>query len=503
MSMVLPAVAGCMALAVVLRAPYVSVPLGVDEGGIAAIARQWPGAHGSLYGASWLDRPPLLVLVYKLAVLGGPLGVRALGALAAAALVAVVAVLGRVLGGPRTAVTAAAIAAMLTGSSALAAVYTPAELLAVVPSAASVLCLLAGHRRRQLGWLVAAGLLAVAAALIKQSFLDAGLAGAVYLVASSLADRRVRWGALTAYAGGAAVPVAATVAWQLAAHAPGRGLAYALFGFRVAGLHTLEGSSHPLLARLQGLEQPAVRSGLDAALAATPVGLVCVRHDRVVLATLCAWFAGGMVGVAGGGSYWPHYLIQLVPVTSVASALLLTAGPDVLRRGLVLCAAVAALVAAGASVSSVQAHLPHESSRAVGRYLRDHARPSDTQYVLYARANVGYYSGLPSPYPYAWSLMVRAIPGAPAQLRRLLASPRRPTWVVRWQPPSAWGLDPRHRTQRLLREHYVRVASVGRHAILLRRDVARHRGIAPAPRAPASSSTTRGQAPRPSASPWR
>ena len=46
------------------------------------------GGHGSLYGAYWLDRPPLLVALYKLAVTGGAVGIRVLGALAALALVA-------------------------------------------------------------------------------------------------------------------------------------------------------------------------------------------------------------------------------------------------------------------------------------------------------------------------------------------------------------------------------------------------------------------------------
>lgn len=41
-------IAGCVLLAVALRAPYFRVPLGVDEGGIAYIAQAWPGGHGSL-----------------------------------------------------------------------------------------------------------------------------------------------------------------------------------------------------------------------------------------------------------------------------------------------------------------------------------------------------------------------------------------------------------------------------------------------------------------------
>jgi hypothetical protein len=82
-------------LAVLLRAPYLSTPLGRDEGGIAYIARSWPAGHGSLYGSYWLDRPPLLVGWFKVAVLGGDHGVRVLGALAAVALVVAVAALGR------------------------------------------------------------------------------------------------------------------------------------------------------------------------------------------------------------------------------------------------------------------------------------------------------------------------------------------------------------------------------------------------------------------------
>ena len=53
-------------------------------------------------------------------------------------------------------------------------------------------------------------------------------------------------------------------------------------------------------------------------------------------------------------------------------------------------------------------------------YVRTHARPGDTQYVMYAKANANYYTGLQSPYPYAWSLLVRAHPGAMPRLLHLL-----------------------------------------------------------------------------------
>jgi hypothetical protein len=88
---------------------------------------------------------------------------------------------------------------------------------------------------------------------------------------------------------------------------------------------------------------------------------------------------------------------------------------------------------------------------------------------MYARANVGYYTGLPSPYPYAWSLMVRAVPGASPRLVRLLNSHRRPTWIIGWQRPNSWHLDPDGAIARALDRHYRLVARVDGHAIYHRR----------------------------------
>src|SRR4051794_29909587 len=165
----------CGAVALALRVPYFHVGLGIDEGGIAFLAQHWHGTSGtSLYGNLWLDRPPLLVALFKLAVLGGAGGVRALGAVAALALVGTAYALGRTLGGARTAGVAALLTALLSGSFSLAAVYPPAELLAAVPAAGSVACLLASRRRRGLALPAAAGALAVTALLVKQSFFDAG-----------------------------------------------------------------------------------------------------------------------------------------------------------------------------------------------------------------------------------------------------------------------------------------------------------------------------------------
>jgi hypothetical protein len=186
-----------------------------------------------------------------------------------------------------------------------------------------------------------------------------------------------------------------------------------------------------------------------------------------------AWLFAGALAVVAGGSYWAHYLIQLVPPCSVLAAVALV------RWGRWPAIAVTSLVVATvAAVNAVKAAEHHGGSPkalelTMASFVRDHARPGDTQYVLYARANVLWYVDLPMDYPYAWSLMLQTFPDASERLQRLLASERRPTWILQWQHPNAWGLDPTGRTLALLRTHYRQAAPSfceTRTQVLLRRD---------------------------------
>jgi 4-amino-4-deoxy-L-arabinose transferase-like glycosyltransferase len=460
-----PVLAGAVVLTLGLRLPYLHLPLGVDEGGVAFVAKAWGTGHGSLYGAYWLDRPPLLLALYKLAVVGGATGIRVLASLAAVALVVATTLTARAVAGERAARIAAVLSAVLASSVALDAVFAPAEGLAAAPAAASIGCLVLARRRRRMGWLVAAGGLAVCAALVKQSFLDAGFAGTVFVIAGALHDRRPPWREALAYAGGAVVPLLVVGAWLLAAEVPAGSLVYAVAGFRLEGLHTLAASGVPPQARLHSLLLPGALSGLFLALPVALGGFWALRRDRVLVVTLAAWLAGCAVGVLGGGSYWPHYLIQLIAPTSLLAAAALAAARPAARQTATLAIVAVSVLATVGGLSLGRVTEEQATPLAVARYVRAHARPGDTQYVLYARANVAYYTGLPSPYPYAWSLMVRAIPGATHRLVGLLDSPRRPTWVVRWQRPELWGLDPHGATRRALHRHYRLAARIGGRAI--------------------------------------
>ena len=89
-------VLGVVALVVVLRLGYLVGPLFSDEAGYLLVAQDWHAGGPNLYGHYFVDRPPLLMALYRVAVLTGwPPTVRLLATLFAVVLRRV----GR-LGGP-------------------------------------------------------------------------------------------------------------------------------------------------------------------------------------------------------------------------------------------------------------------------------------------------------------------------------------------------------------------------------------------------------------------
>jgi 4-amino-4-deoxy-L-arabinose transferase-like glycosyltransferase len=454
----------------------------VDEGGLAYVASRWDSGTGWLYGPHWVDRPPLLLALFRLAASGAELGIRALGALAAVAVVVATGATARALAGDRAARVAAMVAAALAGSFAIAAAYAPAELLAAAPSAAAVLCLVHAHRTRRDRWLVAGGALAAVALLVKQSSVDAGVAGAALVLASARRDGRGGRRAL-AFLAGIAAPLTLAAAWQALAGHPAGTLPYALFGFRLDAFGGLAAMDHPLGQRLSRLVDPALGSALIVVLPLAVAGVVALRRDAVLAWTTGAWLAMAAAAMLAGGSYWSHYLIQLVPAGSVLAGVALAAAPRALCVAVPIAVLTTVVAVNAAGAVRLRERPPKQLDLSAAAFVHAHVRPGDTQYVLYARANVLYYVDLPMPYPYAWSLMLRTLPGAVERLQGLLDGHRRPTWLLQWQPFDAHGLDPTGRTRALVLRHYRRVAPslCGRPVhVWLRRDDGR--AVHPRPR---------------------
>ena len=466
-------------LAVALRVPFVHHPPYADEGGLLVVASHWHAGGPYLYGRLFVDRPPLLLAFFRLAVaMGGVLPLRVLGLLLVLASVGLAARAGWRLAATRGAVVAAVTTAALLADPRLGTQEVDAETVGLpLVLLAAVLALEACGRSsaRARPWLLAgAGAAGSAAVLVKQNLADGLAFAVVLLLASALASRSgvrrtgVRLGWLTA---GAAVPAGVALAWSAGSTGAG-GLWYALYGFRLAASSALFGTSSPAQsARLEELLRSASTSGMVLLLVLALAVLLRRRRLDATVASLLAMLAVELVGVAGGGYYWPHYLVGLVPGT----ALLVARAAGRLRRMWMIGAAVALTVVSTGYDVAVDAASPTAYDRtevgALTTWL-DHAkRPGDSAVVLYGDASLYETTRLRPAYPYLWTLPQRVLDPFLHRLVRTLDGSRGPTYVVVRMPLDAWGQDPHGHVQRALDRHYRVAAHVAGDTVYRRRDV--------------------------------
>lgn len=395
---------------VALRLPFARVPLTPDEGGYAEVARLW--AHGArLYQGVWVDRPQLLLLVFRGA--DSLARMRVLAGVLAFALTILVALIARELFGARAATVAAVLAGVFGLSPLIEAFVLNGELIAAVPAALAVLLYLRWAAGRTIWLLVAAALLAGTAVMVKQSAFDAF---AVILIC--LVWRERRFTPIAVFLAGALAPAAASI---LAAPS-GRDWWYAIVGYRAGGHGDtlLSGSG---VDRLQLL----VTSLPAAAWALGPsVALAFVGRRRIPF-MVKAWLAAGALGVLGGGRFLPHYYLQLVAPLAVAGA----AGYRDLAERRVRRRFAVALVALGALALAPQLRLTAASASiqtssiypgeavymdrgpALASYVRAHSGRRATLLALTAGSPVVYWlANRPPASPYLWPSNINDVPGA-------------------------------------------------------------------------------------------
>ena len=140
---------------VVLHLPALNGTLGSDEGGFAMVARWVDRAGPYLYGTTWVDRPPLLIAVFRAATLLGPHGTRVMATALAALIVVTLAATARAIAGRAAGTWAAWAACALAGSTMLSAEELNGELIAIafvgVAMVAAVHAVRGGSRWRWAG----------------------------------------------------------------------------------------------------------------------------------------------------------------------------------------------------------------------------------------------------------------------------------------------------------------------------------------------------------------
>jgi 4-amino-4-deoxy-L-arabinose transferase-like glycosyltransferase len=479
------------ALVVLVRGLYVLRPLRNDEGGYLLVARQWHTGGEFLYGDYFVDRPPLLLLIFRVAALTEwDQAIRVLAIPFVLAFVLAGWRAGSVLAGPSGGRWAAVVAAGLMCSLGLAADQADGELFgASLVMVALALALSAWHadtRRRRLWLGAAAGAVGAAAPLVKQSLLEGLLlfAGLVVLGGwSPGGDRRRAVSMGVAGALGALLPLTLVVLWLTAARIAPADAWHDLVGSRGVALDILWSTSPDDSLRRAGqlLVLGAVTGLLPLVLTWLVAARRAVGRTSVEARLITPLLVFGLVGIASGGSYWPPYLLQLAPVAVLAAGAL---APSVLAAGAWMrgfsrmVVAVTVVGAVGSGVYYATESSAWHSQR-TGEWLAASKAADDTGFVAYGLPSVLESADLPSPYPHLWSAAMRTVDPDQARLRGTLAGPEAPTWIVQVNGLNAWGIDEGSRLRDVVRERYRPVAQICGHRVWLRQDVTRELAAPP------------------------
>jgi len=457
-----------IALSAALRLPFLTSPLSADEGGFLLVADQWDNGGDSLYGDLWVDRPPLLIVVFKLAVwLGGSIPVvRILAFVFACVTITAAWWAGRLINEQRGAVAAALVAAAIGANVSLDGTWLTGETIGssfVMSSVALTLSATYGSAKtqRQVLFAALAGVLASCAFLVKQSLVDAGIFAFVLLC---LKLHR-RWPQLLAGAVGLALPLLLTVAWARSDHGPGvERLWNAIYRFRQRALDIMNAADGSAPAeRAREFLITAVLVGVAVLIVQTILASFAAPQRKSLRTAVLVLLGYEVAAIVLGANWWPHYGLQLIPAFALGTALATHA--HVRRKALPRVVthlgtvyAVTAAVVTAVLISSLIAAGRHGNygDDAVADYLEDAAGPGDSVFVAYGTPSIIWRAGLTTPYRYVWSLPIR---GRDPHLKNLVATlegPDAPTWLVEMDTFDWWDIDTMDfRLVRLYRYHFV------------------------------------------------
>ena len=438
------------------------------------VGQQWHSGGSSLYGNYWVDRPPLLITIFEVAArLGGLVPLRLIGCLATALVVLGAGHLARRIGGRRAAPWAALTAAALCATPVLGGQSVNGELLSAPFVVAGLIAFVTaidhpGERRAA----VAAGLggaALMASLLVKQNMADVAVFASVALLLAwhrgeMTAPRLTR--TMVASSGGALFCLVVAAMWTMAHGTSVVGVFDAMYPFRLEAGRVMAASNRTAAdVRLWKLVVCWVVSGGAVIMGVTAHALLSRRLRSTAVWGLVATMLFDIASIALGGSYWNHYLIQLVVPSAVLSGLLVVHHLPRARTLLVV-VAMAAVISLGTDVSGTHT----SAGTSLGHAIREVAKPQDTIVTTWGHADVTRGSGLTSPYPYLWSLPARTLDPKLTALDTLLSSARAPTWFVTWRDTSTWSFHGSGAVAaRLLAQHYNAVAQIDGHTIYLHR----------------------------------
>jgi 4-amino-4-deoxy-L-arabinose transferase-like glycosyltransferase len=455
-----------------LRWPFFSVPMNADEGGYAYVAQRWLDGRGQLYDNLWVSRPQGIFLAYGL--IFRTLGTSTEAIHVAAWLVGLATTLfvwlfAREWLGRRAGIAAALIFTLVTGSPYLDGFTANAEVFLALPAAAVAWLLLRSVRK---GWnpgiLVTTGVLAAMSTLLKPTGIVMWPVGIAFIWLMSAQSRRTAVKRSAWLTGGFVLGLAPAFihGWMIGWD----NFIYASITYRLefqssatvtlahhwerltelvrhvrslaAAVHLVAGVR--MLSGLSWLPAPRLSPRVVGVVARPfPLLRVAPRAEPEPEATLLhMWLIGCLVGIAIGGDWWVHYLIQAAAPLSiwiVVSLRELGDRMDRFWRSAITSIVVALLVGqywVGALGSPneisywLNARPDYLAATDVSAYLKSHAPPETPIYVAFSQPAVYFQSDLPAAYRYLYQQELGALPGVEHDLVTMIKSPNRPMYIV-------------------------------------------------------------------------
>jgi hypothetical protein len=431
------AIAGLAVLALVIRIPFLAVPMINDEGGYAYVAHFW-AAGQRLYADLPFDRPQGIFVIYRaiFALLGDDVvAIRMAAALVAAATLIAIVHTARVVISPRAGWIAGALFAVLGASPSIEGFTANAELFANLP------LVVAAYFTWRERW-VAAGLLAGIAFVIKPSAISAfALLIAWCLLQRGGARALLRGSAAFALAPAASVLHGAAVDFQayFASLVSDRLLAFSLIATSASSQWSRFVDS--LVVTSPAWTIPLVLAA--AGIAALPGGLGgrAARFGAI-------WLLASLAGMSIGGTWYYHYYMQLLPPLVIFAGAA-HFGSGWRRASIVALLALALLRFAVLDGSLWFAPSDQISLRVYGRagylfsqqiaeLISARTKPTDTLYVAFSEAQLYYLTRRRAAVPgqLYWNQAERNERAFDAALRAI--EQRQPAMIVWAQPPPHW-----------------------------------------------------------------
>lgn len=457
-----------------LRWPFLGVPLNADEGGYAYVASRWLYGRGDLYNDLWISRPQGIFLAYGaiFETLGTSVDAIHLGAwLVGLATTIFVWLFARLWIGNRAALVAAALFTLINGSPYLEGYTANAEVFMAFPAAIAAWLLLRWSRTpERTGVLGGIGILVAVATLLKPSglvMLPLAWAFIWLLDSGTMRDKIQR----SCWVGGGFV----------------LGLAPALIHGWITGWHDFVFASVTYRLEFQSSATVSTSHHWDRIVR-------LIRHCRAIFAAIVVifgvrlvsviswaplpapwwaprvsglvaeprllgrftprteaetgwlllrlWMVAGLVGVAIGGDWWYHYLIQLAAPLAIWFVVAMRDLPRVLSRNWrngVIVAVMALLVgqywvAALGSPDRISTYLYHRNELIyaddVATYLRQHSPSDSSVYVAFSQPAISYLADRASPYRYLYPQELNALAHAQDDLIAMVEAPNRPLYIV-------------------------------------------------------------------------